>query len=237
MYFDQDGDLAHEFYEEVKKRNGSGSKMKRISSKHLIPQVSRPTRIGLLIEHFQKVEPPKKHGGIFGQKTPGVGIFFNKTLCARRVFKASFYPIRSHPFLWNSVLLKTFNEHTLSRERLNTNIPGCMLTSQSSCTKGNLRTLWGKSTLVTPHSHHTFCWRNQSSFCMLKILLHFQRNDTLAFNFIDLFRNSKGWKESEKVTSRIFKPLRLPNSWMESQVPAELWPHSRKSSAWLLTTS
>jgi len=38
MYFDQDGDLAHEFYEEVKKRNGSGSKMKRISSKHLIPQ-------------------------------------------------------------------------------------------------------------------------------------------------------------------------------------------------------
>jgi len=37
MYFDEDGDLAHEFYEEVRKRGGS-SKMKRVSSKHLIPQ-------------------------------------------------------------------------------------------------------------------------------------------------------------------------------------------------------
>ena len=36
MYFDEDGDLAHEFYEEVKKRGGS--KMKRVSSKNLIPQ-------------------------------------------------------------------------------------------------------------------------------------------------------------------------------------------------------
>jgi len=39
MYFDEDGDLAHEFYEEVlPKKRGGASKMRRVSSKHLIPQ-------------------------------------------------------------------------------------------------------------------------------------------------------------------------------------------------------
>ena len=39
MYFDEDGDLAHEFYEEViPKRKGGHRKMRRVSSKHLTPQ-------------------------------------------------------------------------------------------------------------------------------------------------------------------------------------------------------
>jgi hypothetical protein len=39
MYFDEDGDLAHEFYEEVApKRRGGTRRMKKINSKHLTPQ-------------------------------------------------------------------------------------------------------------------------------------------------------------------------------------------------------
>jgi hypothetical protein len=38
MYFDEDGELAHEFYEEVKKKNG-GRKMRRVNSRNLVPQV------------------------------------------------------------------------------------------------------------------------------------------------------------------------------------------------------
>ncbi len=36
MYFDEDGDLAHEFYEEVFRRGVL--KMKKVNSKHLVPQ-------------------------------------------------------------------------------------------------------------------------------------------------------------------------------------------------------
>ena len=43
MYFDEDGDLAHEFYEEVLPRKGHGRrKMKKISNKHLVPQGDVP---------------------------------------------------------------------------------------------------------------------------------------------------------------------------------------------------
>ena len=38
MYFDEDGDLAHEFYEEVPKKKGVGKRMKKIHYKHLTPQ-------------------------------------------------------------------------------------------------------------------------------------------------------------------------------------------------------
>ena len=37
MYFDEDGDLAHEFYEEVTKRGGV-RKMRKVNSKQLTPQ-------------------------------------------------------------------------------------------------------------------------------------------------------------------------------------------------------
>lgn len=40
MYFDEDGDLAHEFYEEVKKKGKV--KMKRVNQKHLTPQGEVP---------------------------------------------------------------------------------------------------------------------------------------------------------------------------------------------------
>ena len=41
MYFDEDGDLAHEFYEEVlPKRKGGTRKMKRVNSRNLVPQVN-----------------------------------------------------------------------------------------------------------------------------------------------------------------------------------------------------
>lgn len=41
MYFDEDGDLAHEFYEEVlPKRRGGTRKMRRVNSRNLVPQVS-----------------------------------------------------------------------------------------------------------------------------------------------------------------------------------------------------
>ena len=39
MYFDEDGDLAHEFYEEViPKRRGGTRKMRRVSKRLLQPQ-------------------------------------------------------------------------------------------------------------------------------------------------------------------------------------------------------
>jgi hypothetical protein len=47
MYFDEDGDLAHEFYEEVMSSTASAKskgrkvrcrKMKKVNSKHLTPQ-------------------------------------------------------------------------------------------------------------------------------------------------------------------------------------------------------
>lgn len=49
MFFDEDGDLAHEFYEEVKpNKRGSKAKMKRIQT-NLVPQV------GLMVvsEHLE----------------------------------------------------------------------------------------------------------------------------------------------------------------------------------------
>ena len=43
MYFDEDGELAHEFYEEVLPKKGHGRrKMKKISMKHLVPQGDVP---------------------------------------------------------------------------------------------------------------------------------------------------------------------------------------------------
>lgn len=39
MFFNEDGDLAHEFYEEVKSRKKKRSKMKRVDSRFLQPQV------------------------------------------------------------------------------------------------------------------------------------------------------------------------------------------------------
>jgi hypothetical protein len=39
MYFDEDGDLAHEFYEEVlPKKRGGVRRMRKVSSKQLMPQ-------------------------------------------------------------------------------------------------------------------------------------------------------------------------------------------------------
>jgi len=39
MYFDEDGELAHEFYEEVlPKKKGGKRKMRRVDSKSLTPQ-------------------------------------------------------------------------------------------------------------------------------------------------------------------------------------------------------
>ena len=39
MYFDEDGDLAHEFYEEVlPKKKGGIRRMKKVPGKNLIPQ-------------------------------------------------------------------------------------------------------------------------------------------------------------------------------------------------------
>lgn len=43
MYFDEDGELAHEFYEEVMPKRGHGRrKMKKVSSKNLMPQGEVP---------------------------------------------------------------------------------------------------------------------------------------------------------------------------------------------------
>lgn len=43
MYFDEDGELAHEFYEEVMSKKGHGRrKMRKVSSKFLIPQGEVP---------------------------------------------------------------------------------------------------------------------------------------------------------------------------------------------------
>ena len=40
MYFDEDGELAHEFYEEVlPKKKGGTRKMRRVNSRNLVPQV------------------------------------------------------------------------------------------------------------------------------------------------------------------------------------------------------
>ena len=39
MYFDEDGDLAHEFYEEVvPKRKGQRRSMRKVNAKRLTPQ-------------------------------------------------------------------------------------------------------------------------------------------------------------------------------------------------------
>jgi len=39
MYFDEDGELAHEFYEEVlPKKKGGARKMRRVNSRNLVPQ-------------------------------------------------------------------------------------------------------------------------------------------------------------------------------------------------------
>ena len=41
LYFDEDGELAHEFYEEVlPKKKGGARKMRRVNSRNLVPQVS-----------------------------------------------------------------------------------------------------------------------------------------------------------------------------------------------------
>ena len=41
MYFDEDGELAHEFYEEVlPKKKGGKRKMRKVDSKNLVPQVN-----------------------------------------------------------------------------------------------------------------------------------------------------------------------------------------------------
>ena len=40
MFFNEDGDLAHEFYEEVKSRKKKRSKMKKVDSSLLRPQVT-----------------------------------------------------------------------------------------------------------------------------------------------------------------------------------------------------
>ena len=37
MYFDEDGDLAHEFYEEVTTKRGGGRRMRKVQ-KNLVPQ-------------------------------------------------------------------------------------------------------------------------------------------------------------------------------------------------------
>ncbi len=43
MYFDEDGELAHEFYEEVMPKRGKGRrKMRRVCSKLLTPQGDVP---------------------------------------------------------------------------------------------------------------------------------------------------------------------------------------------------
>ena len=48
MYFDEDGELAHEFYEEVRKKGG-GRKMRRVNEiskngqRNLVPQVNIQT--------------------------------------------------------------------------------------------------------------------------------------------------------------------------------------------------
>ena len=39
MFFNEDGDLAHEFYEEVKSKRKKRSKMKKVDSSLLKPQV------------------------------------------------------------------------------------------------------------------------------------------------------------------------------------------------------
>ena len=39
MFFNEDGDLAHEFYEEVKSRKKKKSKMKKVDQSSLTPQV------------------------------------------------------------------------------------------------------------------------------------------------------------------------------------------------------
>lgn len=45
MFFDEDGDLAHEFYEEVKpNKRGSKAKMKRIQT-NLVPQVRKSSTL------------------------------------------------------------------------------------------------------------------------------------------------------------------------------------------------
>ena len=45
MYFDEDGELAHEFYEEVlPKKKGGKRKMRRVDSKSLTPQVNHVKR-------------------------------------------------------------------------------------------------------------------------------------------------------------------------------------------------
>lgn len=38
MFFNEDGDLAHEFYEEVKSRKKKKSKMKKVDQSSLTPQ-------------------------------------------------------------------------------------------------------------------------------------------------------------------------------------------------------
>ena len=38
MYFDEDGDLAHEFYEEVRSKRAGHRHLRRVHSKHLTPQ-------------------------------------------------------------------------------------------------------------------------------------------------------------------------------------------------------
>lgn len=53
MYFDEDGDLAHEFYEEtiVTKNGQRKAKLKRIY-KNLTPQVSNPCKIRPSLKMF-----------------------------------------------------------------------------------------------------------------------------------------------------------------------------------------
>ena len=45
MFFNEDGDLAHEFYEEVKSKKKKRSKMKKVDSSLLRPQVTLRQKI------------------------------------------------------------------------------------------------------------------------------------------------------------------------------------------------
>jgi hypothetical protein len=48
MFFNEDGDLAHEFYEEVKSKKKKRSKMKKVDSSLLRPQVRQVVTYVLL---------------------------------------------------------------------------------------------------------------------------------------------------------------------------------------------
>ena len=65
MYFDEDGDLAHEFYEEVApKRKGGRRKMRRVV-RNLVPQVREmfcANRFCTPVEHSAVVQVYRRYG-------------------------------------------------------------------------------------------------------------------------------------------------------------------------------